>query len=88
MEDTSVQLDDVHRGHGETRTVDQAADVSVELDVVEVVLGGRHFSGILLALVLEGEDVLLSELSIVVEAKLGVQSHDCAEMTVMIKRSC
>src|SRR3569623_881713 len=35
----AVQLDDVHRRHGEAGAVDHTADVSVELDVGEVVLG-------------------------------------------------
>ena len=34
----AVELDDVHRRHGQAGAVDHAADVAVELDVVEVVL--------------------------------------------------
>jgi hypothetical protein len=34
----AVQLDDVHGRHRQARAVDHAADVAVELDVVEVVL--------------------------------------------------
>jgi len=34
-----VELDDVHRRHGEAGAVDHAADVAVEADVVEVELG-------------------------------------------------
>jgi hypothetical protein len=32
---TAVKLDDVHGGHGQTSTIDQASDVTVELDEVE-----------------------------------------------------
>ena len=46
----AVELDDVHGGHGEAGAVHQAGDVAVELDVVEPVLGGRDFGGILLVL--------------------------------------
>src|SRR3546814_2466580 len=36
----AVQLDDVHRRHGEARAVHHAADIPVELDIGEIVLGG------------------------------------------------
>ena len=39
----AVQLDDVHRRHREAGAVDQAADVAVERDVVEVVLAATRF---------------------------------------------
>ena len=41
---TTVQLDDVHSRHGKTGTVDQAADVSTDVNVVQV-----EFFGVLLA---------------------------------------
>ena len=47
----AVELDDVHRRHGEAGAVDHAADLAVERDVVEVELGGRELLGILLGLV-------------------------------------
>jgi len=34
---TTVELDDVHGGHGETSTVDQASNVTVKLDEVQAV---------------------------------------------------
>ena len=36
----AIELDDVHRRHREAGAVDHAADIAVELDVVERVLGG------------------------------------------------
>ena len=33
----AVELDDVHGGHGEAGTVDEAANVAVEFDKVETV---------------------------------------------------
>ena len=35
---TPVQLEHVHRGHGESGTVDEASNVAVQLDKVETVL--------------------------------------------------
>ena len=36
----AIELDDVHRRHGEARAIDHAADLAIELDVGEVVLRG------------------------------------------------
>merc|ERR1719219_2790485 len=41
-----VQLDDVHGGHGQPGSVDEAANVPVQLDVVQRVLGGLPLPGI------------------------------------------
>lgn len=72
----TVQLDDVHGSHGETGTVDKAANVTIELDEVEAGLGGANLIGILLGGVAELEDVGLPEISVVIEAELGVHGHD------------
>ena len=69
---SSVQLDDVHGGHGEAGTIDQTPDVPVQLDVVEAVLGGLHLPGVRLGGVLHVEDVLLSEGGVVIKPKLGI----------------
>ena len=39
----AVMLDDVHRRHGQARAVDQAGDVAVQLDVIQVELAGLDF---------------------------------------------
>lgn len=36
-------VEDIHRGHGETGTVDEASDGTVELDEVESELGSLDF---------------------------------------------
>lgn len=41
-----VQLDDVHGCHGQPGAIDEAANVPVQLDVVERVLGGLHLPGV------------------------------------------
>lgn len=73
---TTVQLDDVHGGHGETCTVDEATNVTIKLDEVQTVLSSLDLIGVLLALIAELEDVLLAELGVVVEAELGIHGQD------------
>ena len=69
-----MHLDDIHSGHGEPGPVDHAADVSVQGDVVEVVVGGLHLPGVFLAPVPLVEDALLPEVGVVVELQLGVEA--------------
>merc|ERR1719422_812791 len=71
---SSVQLDDVHGGHGEAGTIDQTPDVPVQLDVVEAVLGSLHLPGVRLGRVLHLKYMFLSEGSIVIKSKLGISS--------------
>lgn len=73
---TAVQLDNIHGGHGQTGTVDQAANVTVQLDEVQAELGGLDLIGVLLGDVAPGEDLLLAELGVVVESELGVHGQD------------
>ena len=72
----AVQLDDIHGGHGKTGTVDQAANVAVQLDEVQAVLGSLDLIGILLGHVAPREDLLLTELGVVVEAELGIHGKN------------
>ena len=74
----AVELDDVHGRHGEAGAVDHAADLAVELDVVEVVLGGLDLGGVLLLDVAQLLHVLVAEEGVVVEVDLGVEAHDLA----------
>ncbi len=71
-------FDDIHRGHGEAGAVDEAGDVSVEADVVEVRLRGFDFAGILLGGVAVGEDVGVAEEGVVVEVELRIERADVA----------
>lgn len=73
---TAVELDNVHGGHGKTGTVDEAANVTVKLDEVEAGLGGLDLVGVLLGGVAPLEDLLLSEVGVVVEAELGVHAQN------------
>jgi hypothetical protein len=71
----AVQLDDVHRRHGEAGAVDHAADIAVELDVGEVVLRRLDLHRILLGLVAQRLDVGMAEHGVGIEAHLGVEDE-------------
>lgn len=72
----AVQLDDVHGGHGKTGTVDKAANITIELDEVQVGLSGTDLISILLGGIAPLEDLLLTEVGVVVEAELGVHAQN------------
>ena len=74
----AVELDDVHRRHGEAGAVDHAADRAVERDVVEVVLGRLDLLGVLLGLVAQRENVGVAIERVVVEGDLGVEHPELA----------
>ena len=74
----AVELDDVHRGHGEARAVDHAADLAIQRDVVQVELRGGEFLGVFLGLVAQGGDVGLAVHGVAVEAHLGVEAFQLA----------
>ena len=74
----AIELDDVHRRHREPGAVHHAADVAVELDVVEIVLAGLELGRVLLVLVAQLRDVLVAEQRVVVEVHLGVERDHVA----------
>ena len=74
----AVELDDVHRGHGEAGAVDHAGDVAVELDVVQVELRRLDLHRVLLVEVAHLHDVRVAEEGVVVEVDLGVERHHVA----------
>lgn len=55
---STVEVEDIHGGHGESSTVDEASNRTVELDEVEAVLGSLDLGSILLGDVAEREDGL------------------------------
>ncbi len=69
----AVQLDDVHRRHGEAGAVDHAADIAVELDVGEVVLRRLELHRILLALVAKLLEIGVAEFGVAVETDFRVE---------------
>ena len=70
----AVVLDDVHGRHRKPGAVDHAADVAVELDVVEVELRGLDLEWLFLVDVAHLGDVLVAVERVVVEVHLGVES--------------
>ena len=71
-------LDDVHGGHRQARAVHHAADVAVELDVVQAELRGFHFERILFVQIAQLDQILVAEQRVVVEVDLGVERVDLA----------
>jgi hypothetical protein len=74
----AVELDDVHRRHGEAGAVDHAADRAVERDVGEVVFRGLDLLLVFLGLVAQRDDVRVAEERVVVERHLGVEHAQLA----------
>ena len=72
------ELDDVHGRHRQAGAVDHAADVAVELDVVEVELRGLDLERVLLVEVAQRGEVRVAEEGVVVEVHLGVERQDAA----------
>jgi hypothetical protein len=76
-------LDDVHGGHGKTSSIDQAADVTPDVDVVEVESVGDSLFEVLLTVVLDGDNIFLTEGSVVIYCYLGV----CCYYLLVFKES-
>ena len=72
-----VQLDDVHGGHGQARAVDEAPNVTIKADVVEVVLGRLRLAGVFLAIIAKLKNLFLPKL-VVVKVELGVANENFA----------
>ena len=69
-------LDGVHRGHGQAGAVDEAGDVAVELDVVEVKLACLDLQLGLLVEVAHFGDVFVPVQRVAVDGNLGVDGGD------------
>src|SRR6185436_8263271 len=69
---------DVHGGHGQARAVDHAGDVTVELDVVQAVLGGFYFERIFLIEVAKLPKFFVAEQAVIVEGHFGVEGYQAA----------
>mmetsp|Transcript_24764 Transcript_24764/g.53959 ORF Transcript_24764/g.53959 Transcript_24764/m.53959 type:complete len:310 (+) Transcript_24764:74-1003(+) len=69
---------EVHGGHGKPSAVHHARHVAVQFDVVEIILLGLYFNGILLAHISLFMDLLLPVGRVVIEIHLGVTDQDAA----------
>ena len=74
----AVQLDQVHRRHGEAGAVDHAGDVAVERDVVELVLGRSALHFVFLAVVAPLRQLFLTEQRVVLDVDLRVERDEVA----------
>ena len=74
----AVELDGVHGRHGEPGAVHQAADVAVELDVVQVELRRLDLRRVLLVQVAHRDDLGMAEERVVVEVQLRVERDHAA----------
>ena len=74
----AVQLDDVHGRHRQPGAVDHAADVAVELDVVELVPAGLDLVRVLLVEVAQLDHPRLAVERVAVEVHLGVERDQLA----------
>src|SRR5271166_4790842 len=72
----AVQFDDVHRRHRQAGAVDHAADIAVELDVVESVPAGLDLGRVLFVLVAQRRDLGMAVERVVVEADLGIEGEE------------
>src|SRR5690606_15111438 len=70
----AVELDDIHRRHGEAGAVDHAADIAVERHIGEIPLGGLDFLGVLFRFVARRLDVVVAEQRVAGERPLGFEN--------------
>ena len=82
---SAEQLDGVHRGHGQTGTVHQAANVAIQADVGQIELGSLDFGRIFLVQIAQRNDFGQAEQGVGVEVELGIQGDDVA-LAVAVQR--
>ncbi len=73
-----MQVDDVHGTHGQAGTVDHAADVAFEGNVVQFELGSVGFTGVVLRRVVEGFQLGLTVHGVGVDVDLGIEAVQVA----------
>ena len=71
---STVQGKNVHRGHRQASAVDEAPDVAIKFDKVQVRFLCLNLRRFLLRYVTEVEHFFLPELGVIVKAKLGVHT--------------
>jgi succinyl-CoA synthetase beta subunit len=74
----AIELDDVHRRHGQAGPIDHAADLAIQLDVGEVVFAGFDFRRVFLVQVAQRLHVLVAVERVVVEVQLSIQRQHIA----------
>src|SRR5690606_15373514 len=74
----AVMLDDVHRRHGQSGTVDHAADVAVQGDVGQAEFRSLDFLFVFFVEVAQFQNLRMPEKGVVVEVEFRVQRYDVA----------
>jgi len=75
---TTVELDDIHGGHGETSAVDEAADVTSDVDIIKIKALGVLLTSVILSFIFDGCEVLLAEESVRIDGDLAVSCKHLA----------
>ena len=75
----AMEREDVHGGHSQSSTVDQASDAAVQLDEIQIRLLGLDLGRFLLRNIPQAEYILLTEVRVVVKAELGVHATSARE---------
>ena len=73
---TTVERQDIHSGHGKTGTINEAANVTVQLDEVEVSLLCFYLRRVFLGDIPQTEYIGLTELRIIVEPELSIHTRN------------
>jgi len=69
---TSVKFDDVHGAHGKTSSVNKTADVTSDMDVIQVPFGCNKLLLVLRALIFLVKKILLAESGIAVNGDFTI----------------
>ena len=75
---TTVELDDIHGGHGETSAVDEAADVTSDVNIIKIKALGVLLTSVILSFIFDGCEVLLAEESVRIDGDLAVSCKHLA----------
>lgn len=77
---STLNLDNVHSGHGQTGSIDHASDVAIQSNIVQTSLDGLVLVGVDVfgseGVLLQVDKFLLSELSVVVNVDFGINTVD------------
>ena len=71
----TVQLDDVHGGHGQASTIDKAADVAANVNVVQIEVLGMSLAWVILSLVFLLGEVLLAEEGVRIDSDFAISTE-------------
>lgn len=68
-------MNDVHGRHRQTGTVNEATNVTTDVDVIKIKLFGDCLLGVILSLIFRVEEFLLSEARVTINSNFAVSCH-------------